>query len=207
MRGHDSSAEKPPGRLALLGAVRNFALGISSESMAGQEKLRAQLMDLIERGADPDERDEQGATALMWAASAGLALAVEALLPVADASLLDSEGCAAIWDAANGGRSRVVELLLSKDVSGALMASKNGRTPLMAAAARGERGCVDALLPWSARWATCSRGLTAADYARKVSPELGSRIESWWKAEDEKDALAEESASTMVNARMPCKSL
>jgi ankyrin repeat protein len=169
--------------------VRNFALGISSESVDGQEALRVRLAELIAAGALPDERDEQGATALMWAASAGLELAVEALLPVADAGLLDSEGCAAMWDAANGGRARVVELLLAKDLSGARAASKNGKTPLMAAAARGERACVDALLPHSERWAACSRGFTAADYARRVSPELADRIESWWKACDESEAL------------------
>lgn len=197
---------RPPGRLALLAAVRGYSLGVS-ESMLSQERLRDQLADLIARGADPDGRDEYGATALMWAASAGLELAVEELLPVADASLVDSGGCAAIWDAANAGRERVVEMLLSKDVSGALTASENGRTPLMAAAARGARGCVDALLPWSERWTRCARGLTAADYARRVSPELASRIECWWRAQDEKADLAEESAACAARGRESCKSL
>jgi len=133
---------------------------------------------LLERGANPADRDALGRTPLMHAAIAGQTACVNALLPVSEANAIDDNGLSALslcleaqWDAAECAlaiaRAGVhcpdfAKTLESRDV--------HGLTPLMQAAVKGHEekfseGLI-AVLASKSDWAAKSKdGHTAFDMA------------------------------------------
>jgi ankyrin repeat protein len=77
---------------------------------------------LLERGADPDQREESlGWTALIWAAKEGRSDAVQTLLDYgADASLRDFDGRSAADWAMERGHDEVLSLLLKRSPAAGL---------------------------------------------------------------------------------------
>jgi uncharacterized protein len=69
---------------------------------------------LLKRGADPNARDADGATALWWTAGVGRRDATAVLLAAqADVNARDNEGKTPLWRAAYNKDARTVELLLA----------------------------------------------------------------------------------------------
>jgi ankyrin repeat protein len=89
---------------------------------AGEELLRAAFMNDIEgvdralsRGAPCDYRDEQGMTALMWAAFSGAETAVRRLLAEAQCDAQDYHGRTALLWATRYGHAGVARILMHAD--------------------------------------------------------------------------------------------
>lgn len=98
---------------------------------------------LLERGADPNAIDRRGQTALLWGLRPGYVTTMA-----------------------------VMRMLVRKGANVNLADPKTGETPLMAAAALGNREVVDYLLRQGAeRCVRDNRGWTAADYARAAHHE------------------------------------
>ncbi len=98
---------------------------------------------LLERGADPNAIDRRGQTALLWGLRPGYVTTMA-----------------------------IMRMLVRKGANVNLADPKTGETPLMAAAALGNREVVDYLLRQGAeRCVRDDRGWTAADYARVAHHE------------------------------------
>jgi Raf kinase inhibitor-like YbhB/YbcL family protein len=106
----------------------------------------ADLKAAIGSGADPNQKDSDGVTPLMRAASAGRGDIVAALLTAgADAKARTSGGVDALMMASLGGYTEAARALLAAKMD-ANARDNQGRTALMAAASSGEQPVVDALL-------------------------------------------------------------
>ncbi len=106
----------------------------------------ADVKAALARGADANEKDSDGVTALMRAASAGRGDIVAALIAAgADAAARTSGGVNALMMASLGGYADAVRSLLTAKVDPNVK-DNQGRTALMAAASSGEQAVVDALL-------------------------------------------------------------
>lgn len=106
----------------------------------------AQVEKLLGQGADPNAKDLDGSTPLIWMASSGLTDGVEALLKKgAQVNAKDKTGWTALMGAARKGHSDTVRALLG---NGAYVDAKdnNGWTALMSAAASRRPDTVRALL-------------------------------------------------------------
>lgn len=101
---------------------------------------------LLDKGANPNAKQEKGYTALMWAAMRNHLNVVQVLLARgADVSAKGNDGSTALIMAAFEGHTTIVQTLLA---GGADMNTKtnNGSTALMVAAIRGRAATVQALL-------------------------------------------------------------
>ncbi|GAB2215661.1 hypothetical protein Droror1_Dr00020054 [Drosera rotundifolia] len=86
-------------------------LSLCFAASRGDEPL---LHQLLKRGADPNELDSNGRTALHVAAALGKDSCVAILLEYgADPNVKDTEGSVALWDAIVGRHKSVIELLMS----------------------------------------------------------------------------------------------
>lgn len=106
----------------------------------------ATVKSLLDRGADINEKDVYGKTALMKAAEKGDIDTVKTLLDRgADANIKTDQGGTALLAAAYGGHAAVIQALLE---NGAKVNAKDifGTTPLMAAARYGQNETVKLLL-------------------------------------------------------------
>ena len=123
---------------------------------------QAEVQTLLEKGADPNSRDKDGSTPLIWMASLGLTDSVLALLEKgAYVNAKDRTGWTALMGAARKGHSDTVRALLEK---GAYVDAQdnNGWTALMSAAASPRPETVRALLEKGANVnATDKTGWTA----------------------------------------------
>jgi ankyrin repeat protein len=91
---------------------------------------------LIDNGADLNAKNDDGSTALMVAALKGHLEIVRTLLAAgADVSVQDLDQDSALKLAVENGHAELVKILLEQ---GAYYQLKNGRTPLMGAAERGD---------------------------------------------------------------------
>ena len=128
---------------ALAGASAANAGDLADAAMYGDS---AKITDLLERGADVDAAQPDGATALHWAVYRDDVEIAQALLEAgADAAATNREGMTAIALAAVNGNAAMIELLLD---AGADPDAKlrNGETPLMMTARTGNPDAIEALL-------------------------------------------------------------
>lgn len=101
---------------------------------------------LIDHGADPNARDEDGGTPLHRAASAGRREIVQALLDRgADVNSVTTGKCTPLHSAVRGGHVEVADLLVARgaDINAK---TERGRTPLHWAAEAGRRNMVEFLI-------------------------------------------------------------
>ena len=106
----------------------------------------AEIRRLLDDGADPNQADANGITALMWAAYAGYSQIVKALLDGdADPNQANADGDTALMVAAGRGRTQIVKALLDSGAN-PNQADDNDSTALMVAASRGRTQIVKALL-------------------------------------------------------------
>lgn len=137
--------------LTLLSAPSCLAMGPEPETLLAVAAARGDeqaLRGLLAGGAGPDEHDRKGNTALMYAARAGRAGAMEILLDAgADPDLMNphADGWTAMIHALHAGRPEAVRLLLDRgaDPNRAL---RNGLTPLIVAAWQDDVDSVRVLL-------------------------------------------------------------
>ncbi len=105
----------------------------------------ATLAALLERGADANARDADGATALAWAAIRGSAAAAELLLEAgADPDLANALGIVPLALAIENGATDVARILLQR--ADPNRAREGGETPLMTAARLGRVDLMQLLL-------------------------------------------------------------
>ena len=127
----------------LLGGSLAYADSYEDSLSAARRGDTQQLVQLLNRGLDPDTVDAQGNTLLMLAARDGNAATVEALLKYRPkVSRRNAAGDSALMLAVLKGESAVVDLLLN---AGAPV-NHDGWTPLMYAAFEGRLEILDRLL-------------------------------------------------------------
>lgn len=128
---------------------------------AGNE---AELKDLLlDPGCDPMSKDEEGVTALMFAAFKGASACVQLLLPLSNALNKDRKGSTALIWAAGHADAGCTKILLP--FSDALAQNNRGWTALIFAGWNGATDCVRLLLPESDVFAESNIGVTAMGYA------------------------------------------
>jgi hypothetical protein len=138
---------------------------LSTVSSRGRYK---DVTRMLAGGADPNERTQNGRTAIMSAAGAGYADVVKALIEAgADVNAKDNDGDTALHDTALQGRAELARLLIG---AGADVNAPNnsGETPLMLAARKGFADYVRTLLASGADAnAKDNKGRSAIDYAEE----------------------------------------
>jgi ankyrin repeat protein len=88
-------------------------------------------------GMNPDAKDSEGRTALIWASANGHTRAVKALLDLgANANAIDNKGMTSLMEASSRGRAEIIRLLLEKGAN-VNASARDGRTALMFASAEG----------------------------------------------------------------------
>ena len=132
--------------LALILASANSAVAQSAVADAAMQRNHAELLRLLEEGAEVNSRQADGATALHWAAYHGNADLAELLLEAgADPSAANRNGSTPMWLAASQGDATMIETLIDggADTNEELPL---GRRPLMLAARAGSVDAVRMLL-------------------------------------------------------------
>jgi len=95
----------------------NKRLKVFLNSDASQKDLKESVR-LIMAGADRDSKDNNGSTALMWAADNGHTEIVRLLIDKgADINTENNYGYTALMEAAGAGHTEIVELLSKRDQS------------------------------------------------------------------------------------------
>lgn len=159
------------------GATPLMVAQFHSRTASSVGKRLAMTRLLIEAGANVNEQQRMGMTALFFAvglASRGLVPCVhcaELLLQAgANPNVVDSKGqTPLLWalDPEHGTTPEAIRVLVSGGANVNLADPKTGETPLMAAAARGNRATLDVVLDAGAnRCMRDKKGRTASDYAR-----------------------------------------
>ena len=129
------------------------ALAASGDALIGAARADdpAAVASLVSQGADINARDEDGATALAWAADhSNLAMADLLLAKGANPNIANELGISPLSLAIANGSSTLVKLLLAKGADPNL-ARENGETPVMTAARLGQVETVRRLLERGAR--------------------------------------------------------
>ncbi|MEO8132117.1 MAG: ankyrin repeat domain-containing protein, partial [Bryobacteraceae bacterium] len=113
---------------------------------AVQNDDRAQVTALLGKRVDVNAREEDGSTALAWAAvRCNVEIASLLLNAKADPNLANEHGVGPLSMAMTNGSEEIVRLLLAKGANPNL-ARENGETPLMTAARLGQTGVMKMLL-------------------------------------------------------------
>lgn len=138
------------------------------------------VRELLDLGANPNERDDQGYTPLLWAA---LRAAVGHQIPVvaallqagADPNAVTEAGDSTvlIWAVQSGNRDVVIGLI---DAGARVNQAANEVTPLMVAAQEGNEDMVRLLLDRGADPCAKAGRFTAADYAEYRGYERVARV-------------------------------
>lgn len=130
----------------LLWTISGAALAQAGIVAAASQGQREEIERLLTGGADVNERQGDGATALHWAAYRGDAGLVRQLLEAgADPGPANHNGATPLWLAAARGDAAVIQALLEGGAD-ANEALPLGRSPLMLAARSGHIDAVRALL-------------------------------------------------------------
>lgn len=145
-------------------------------AMNGDE---SELESLLRRpGCDARRKNDEGMSALMFAAKYGNVACVRLLLKASDALDKDRHGMTALMWGARNGDAACVQLLIQ--VSDVVAQDKLGDSALMHAGAEGWAPCVKLLIPLSDVGVLNSRGLTAADEARdRGYPRVAALIDDY----------------------------
>ena len=139
--------------------------------------VEAAVKPLLETGkVEADSKDEDGRTALSWAAQDGHEAVVKLLLETGkvDADSKDKDGRTPLWQAAQHGYDAIVKLLVETGKVKAGSKGKDGRTPLWCAARHGHEVVIKLLL---------ETGKADAD-----STDGDGRTALWWAARDGHEA-------------------
>jgi ankyrin repeat protein len=135
-------------RAALVILATLPALAATGEALiqAAREDDESSVAALLEKGADANARDEDGATSLAWAANHSNVSIAELLLSKgANPDIANELGIGPLSLAIANGSLPLVKLLLSKGAN-PNVARENGETPLMTAARLGQVEIVRLLL-------------------------------------------------------------
>jgi ankyrin repeat protein len=105
--------------LGVVFVIAMILFGCSSESVVQQPLIQATkqgdvgaVKRLLAKGADVGEKDQDGATALMWAAYHGYPEITKILIKAgADVGEKDQDGITALMGAADQGHTEIVDLL------------------------------------------------------------------------------------------------
>ena len=112
---------------------------------AVRQQAPAQLKDLLDGGADPNEVQPDGSTALHLAALQGDALSAQYLIEAhANVTAVNRYGVSALWLASRNGDAPMVQQLLAAGADPDTRQT-GGQTALMAAARSGSLKAVEAL--------------------------------------------------------------
>ena len=131
--------------LACAGAASGASLGPGLvEAVRADDP--AEVTALLDRGANPNAREEDGSTALSWAAIRGNAETASRLLEAgADPNLRNALGVSPLSIAIENGASGVAQLLVRQGAD-PNAARESGETPLMTAARLGQVRLMELLL-------------------------------------------------------------
>ena len=173
-----------------------------------QDKLFAAAQDgdqakleglLLHPKCDALAKNDDGWTALMWAARCGNASCLQRLLQVSDPWATDHDGSTALIHASFGGHTSCLQLLLP--VSDPWAKTHNGWTALMHASCGGHTSCLQLLLPVSELLVRDTWDRHASDIAMSMGYEsLARLIDAYGVAQGEEIAL-----SVLVPAGAPQK--
>jgi len=134
-----------------LAAAQAAPAGSAGLPAAAADGDRAAVLSLLDSGADPDLRQSDGTTALMWAAHRGDLELVDALVKAgADVSAVNEYGTSALHEAAMIGSTPVIKRLLDAGAD-ANEANPEGETALMAVARTGNVAAAKLLLDHGAK--------------------------------------------------------
>lgn len=189
--------------LAVVCAMLTGASNVSAQSVspvidATRESDHRTLEALVDSGADLDEAQGDGATALHWAAhrndlrAAGLLIDGGAAVDVAN-----DLGATPLWLAASSGSDAMVARLLQAGAEPNVTLTM-GETPLMAAARSGANSAVDALLRSGAdpnaaelergqtalMWAAAQRHATVVTQLVKAGADVHAKTLVWHQLEN-----------------------
>lgn len=171
---------------------------------AARDSKTRVLRRLLEDGEEPNQRDAQGITALMWAQSRrserkSATMTEDLLAAGADVEAEDNWGRTALGWAALHGNEQGVRLLLAAgaDPERSSAASEDeadrGRTALMWAAQADSTRTAALLIEAGASAAKRdARGMSARDYARRLKSLGGEKMERLLAVAEERESLDEE---------------
>jgi ankyrin repeat protein len=132
--------------IALLAVFAAIATSVETLIDASRNDDLSGLETLLKQGADFNARDEDGSTALAWAAARSNTRIAEMLLQAgADPDLTNELGIGPLSLAIANGSAEIVRLLLEKGAD-PNVPRENGETPLMTAARLGQAGVIKLLL-------------------------------------------------------------
>ncbi len=161
-RRADVNARNAKGRTALMEALARVASKKSGWSSSGSDLGPLRCVLRLLPMSNLDLQDEEGQTALMLCAEAGIPELLGLMLPTADVNVRDAKGATALARLCSRGEdSECFELLL--EVADAKLADNAGQTPLMRASDEPEK--VRKLAPGSDVDARDNDGATALMHA------------------------------------------
>lgn len=160
--------------------------GYPALTMAVKRGMERLARELLARGADPNERDRDGASALMWWTSNESEAMAKLLLEAgAEVDAKDGQGWTALQWAALGSNEKAARLLLEAGAD-CEWSNEDGDRALHLAAETGDVGVALALLMAGADWkARTALNETAEEIARKSwNGEMEDLLRSWMEREE-----------------------
>jgi len=185
---------KLPRLFALLIAVSLIAAAAGRPAIIEAVRTgdQATLKTLLQKGANPNEAEPDGATALHWAAYRDDLQSAEALLKAgAKVNAANDLGASALWAASQNGSTAMVKRLLDAGANPNL-ALQSGETPLMVAARTGSAAVAELLLAKGANinaagtrkqtalmWAVAQKHSEVVKVLLDHHADIRARTETW----------------------------